>query len=79
MLLAERAILVQLQSFRIVLLVLHRVVVPVLAFGFIIHIIYACYLTYCNIAANMSHGRIISVARDLLHIFVIKDNFSKQK
>ena len=33
MLLAERAILVQLQSFRIVLLVLHRVVVPVLAFG----------------------------------------------
>ena len=33
MLLAEGAILVQLQSLRIVLFVLHRVVVPVLAFG----------------------------------------------
>lgn len=33
MLFAERAILVELQSFRIVFLILHTVIIPVLAFG----------------------------------------------
>ena len=33
------------------------VMVPVLAFGFIIHIIYACYLTYCNIQTRGGYRR----------------------
>ncbi len=33
------------------------VMVPVLAFGFIIHIIYACYLTWCNIQSRGGYKR----------------------
>ena len=33
------------------------IMVPVLAFGFIIHIIYACYLTYCNIQTRGGYNR----------------------
>jgi succinate dehydrogenase / fumarate reductase cytochrome b subunit len=33
------------------------IMVPVLAFGFIIHIIYACYMTYCNIQTRGGYNR----------------------
>lgn len=33
------------------------IMVPVLAFGFIIHIIYACYLTWCNIQTRGGYRR----------------------
>ena len=33
------------------------IMVPVLAFGFVIHIIYACYLTWCNIKSRGGYKR----------------------
>ena len=33
------------------------IMVPVLAFGFVIHIIYACYLTICNIRTRGGYNR----------------------